>query len=320
MLDEVRSLLGSVRLQLRLDPSAEQDILSEIYAHIEDRAEELQEAGLTKEEAVRIASREFGPSRKVAEELNEVHSVSDWPQAAMAALPHVLFGLLFAFKQWTNAFWLSIILISVFGAVTYGWRRNKPTWFFTWLGYALTPFLVVGLLLLDRALGASGLSSAWWLWACAVIYFSIVTAICAIILVHIWKRDWLLGSLSTLPFLAVIGWVLTDRWNGGLIHSGGFLHGLEPWIALSLLALAGIVIVFTRLKKRWLKVGVLLVAALVILTMMTAASGRNVNIANLAALIIIALAIILGPALVDRRLGPRHEDGWADFWEKRSHH
>jgi 4-amino-4-deoxy-L-arabinose transferase-like glycosyltransferase len=98
----------------------------------------------------------------------------------------------------------------------------------------------------------------------------------------------------------------------------GFLHGLEPWIALSFLALAGIVIIFTRLKKRWLRVGVLLVAALVILTMMSSASGRSVNLANVVVLAIIALVIILGPALVDRRLGPRDQDGWVDSWEKHS--
>jgi hypothetical protein len=77
--------------------------------------------------------------------------------------------------------------------------------------------------------------------------------------------------------------------------------------------------IFTRLKKRWLRVGVLLVAALVILTMMASASGKSVNLANLVVLAIIALAIILGPALVDRRLGPREEDGWADSWERHSH-
>lgn len=319
MLYEVKSFLNTVRLQLRLDPSSEKEILSELYGHFEDRVEELQESGLSEEEAIAVASREFGPSQKVAEELNEAHSISDWPQAVMAALPHVLFGLLFAFRQWTNAFWLSIIIISVFGAVAYGWKHNKPTWFFTWLGYALTPFLVVGLLLLDRALGAGALSGSWWLWASVVIYFTTVAAICTIILAHTWRRDWLMGSLSVLPFLAVIGWVLTDRWNGSLIQSEGFLHGLEPWIALSFLALAGMVIIFTRLKKRWLRVGVLLVAGLVILTMMASTSGRSVNLANLVVLAIIALAIILGPALVDRRLGPREEDGWADSWEKRSH-
>src|SRR5512136_2825371 len=267
MLGEVRQFLNGVRLQLKVDSSSEKEILSELYAHIEDRVEDLQESGLSEEEATAVASREFGPSQKLAEELNEVHSISDWPQAVMAALPHVLFGLLFAFRQWTNAFWLSIIIISVVGAVAYGWKHSKPTWFFTWLGYALTPLLVVGLLLFDRALGSEVLSSTWWWWwVSVVVYFAIVTAICTIILAHTWRRDRLLGSLSVLPFLAVMGWVVTDRWNDGRMRGdGGLPRGLEPWVALSFLALAGMVIIFTRLSKRWLRLAVLLVAGLVIL-------------------------------------------------------
>lgn len=323
MLSEVRKLLGSMRLQLKLDPSSAKEILSELYTHFEDRLEDLRKSGLSEEEAARIASQEFGSSKAVAEEMYEVHSISNWPQAIMAALPHVLFGILFAFRQWTNVFWLSIILISVIGAVAYGWKHSKPTWFFTWLGYALTPLVVVGLLLFDKALGAGGLPDSWWLWASVLAYFLLVAAICSIILFHTLRRDWLLGSLSVLPFVAVIGWVLTDRWNGGwnsgLLQSAGLLRGLEPWIALSFLTLAGIVIIFTRLKKRWLRVGVLLVAALVILTIMALAIEETVSVGKLALLAAIALAIILGPALVDRRMVPREPEAWVDFSEKHSH-
>ncbi len=316
MLVGVKDCLNAVRMQLRLDPASENEILSELFTHFEDRVEDLRMSGMTEEEAVRVASQEFGPSRGVARELHEVHSVCNWPQAIMAALPHVLFGLLFAFRQWTNAFWLTIIIISVLGGVACGWRRHKPTWFFTWLGYALTPLVVVGLLLVDRALGARLLSGAWWWWwACTVTHFSVAGAVYGIILAHSWRRDWLLGSLSVLPVLAVVGWVTTDRWNGGLAPQGGLL-GVEPWVALSFLALAGIVITFTRLKKRWLKVGVLLTAALVVLTMMAFSAGRSINIATLAAIALISLVLVLAPALLDRRLGPREGDAWADSVER----
>ena len=318
MLGGVRDCLNTVRVQLRLDPSSESEILSELYTHFEDRVEELRESGMTDDQAVRVASLEFGPCRGVARELHEAHSVSNWPQAAMAALPHVLFGLLFAFRQWTNAFWLSIIVISVLGVVAYGWRRGQPTWFFTWLGYALTPLLVVGLLLVDRALGAPPRGGAWW-WACTVIYFSVVTAAYGIILAQTWKRDWLLGSLSVLPVLAVAGWVTADRWDNVLTPAGGLL-GIEPWVALSFLALAGMVIIFTRLKRRWLRVGVQLVAVLVVLTMMAFSSGRSIDVAALAGMVLVSLALVLAPALLDGRPDSREEDGWADSVERRLHH
>jgi hypothetical protein len=318
MLGGVKDYLGAARLQLRLDPSSEREILSELYTHFEDRVEELEQSGMSEDDAVRRASVEFGPLRRVARELHEAHSISAWPQAVMAALPHVLFGLLFAFRQWTNAFWLSIIIISVLGAVAHGWRRNRPTWFFTWLGYALTPLLVIGLLLLDRALGAGSLGRSWWWWTCAVVHFSVAAAICTIILVQTWRRDWLLGSLSVLPVLAVVGWVVADRWNGGLMQGGGVL-GLEPWVALSFVALAGIVIIFTRLKKRWLRVGVLLVAAQVLLTTMALATGRSINVASLAMFAAISLVLVLAPALLDRRLGPREGDAWLESVERHFH-
>lgn len=319
MINGVRECLNAVRVQLRLDPSSESEILSELYTHIEDRVEELRACGLTEQEAVRVASTEFGPSGGVARELHEAHSATNWMQALMAALPHVLFGLLFAFRQWTNAFWLSIIVISVLGVVAYGWRHDKPTWFFAWLGYALTPMLVVGLLLVDRALGAAFPGGAWWWWACTVAYFSVVAAAYGIILAHTWKRDWLLGSLSVLPVLAVVGWVATDRWNGGLAPPEGGLLGIEPWVALSFLALAGIVIIFTRLRRRLLKVGVLLVAAQVVLTMMAFSAGRGMNVATLAGTAIASLVLVLAPALLDRRLSSGQEEGWADRVERRLH-
>jgi hypothetical protein len=146
-----------------------------------------------------------------------------------------------------------------------------------------------------------------------------VAALCAIILTHTWRRDWLLGSLTVLPFLAVIGWVLTDQWKDGLLQNGGFLSGLEAWVSLSFLALGGVVIIFTRLKKRWLRVGALLVAGLVVITMMTSASGGSIGLFNLVVLVIVALAIILGPAIVDRRMARQQPDEWGDFLEKRSH-
>lgn len=299
---------------MHLDPRTEWEILSELRAHFEDRSEELEGAGLSHKEAARKAAEELGPVKRVAGELSEVHSRSNWPQTLMAALPHVVFSLLFAFRLWSNILWLLIILVSVFGVVVYGLHRGRPTWFFTWLGYALVPLLVVGLVIVDRALALSGSGLSWWLWAAAVLYFSVVAALYIIILLQIMRRDWLLGSLTVLPLLAVIGWFLAGQWREVLLEDSQFLlSGLEPWIAMSLLTLAGIVVLFARFRKRWLKVGVLLVGSLALLTIMSSGAGGAIGFQQIVVLALVAAIMLIGPALLDRSANRQESGDWEDF-------
>ena len=319
MADGPRKWLNGARSRLGLDSSSEQEILSELCTHFEDRVEELEKSGRSHEEATRRAAAEFGSVKRVARELSEVHSTSNWPQALMAALPHVVFSLLFASHQWSNIIWLVIILVSVFGVVVYGWQHGRPTWFFTWLGYALVPLLVVGLVVLDQALlrGMSG--STWWLWASVLLYFSVIAAVYFIILLQIMRRDWLLGSLTILPFLAVVGWFLAGQWREELLLDRAYLlNGLEPWIAMSFLTLAGMVVLFARLRKRWLKVGALLVGCLAILTIMASAAGGAIGPAQIFVLALVATVVLIGPALLDRRTHHQQIEDWQDFFGRNS--
>lgn len=316
MLTEAKNWLDSARAHLKLDPSSEQEILCELYTHFEDRVAELEESGMSVEEATRIASREFGSVETVVGDLNEVHSNGNWLQALMAALPHVFFFLLFAMGQWSNVGWLTVIVLSILGVVAYGWRHNRPTWFFTWLGYGSMPLLVVGFIIAGEALSRGAFSQSWWLWLALVGYSAVAGVLCAIILVQILKRDWLLGSLTILPFLAVIGWFLTALWSKELLQENtGAFYGLEPWIAVSFLTLAGIVILFTQLKKRWLKVSILLIAGLVTLTLMVFSSGGSIGVLNIAALAVVGALALLGPALLDRRIPRTRAEDWDDFLE-----
>jgi len=314
MADGSRRWLKGSRSRLRLDPSAEREILSELHTHFEDRVEELERSGRSHKEASRIAAAEFGSVGRVTGELSEVHNTSNWPQALMAALPHVLFSLLFAFQQWSNIIWLLVILISVFGVVIYGWQHGRPTWFFTWLGYALLPLLVVGLVVLDQALAQGISGGAWWLWSSVILYFSVVAAIYFIIMLQILRRDWLLGSLTVLPFLAVVGWFFAGQWREELLQDREYLlSGLEPWIAMSFLTLAGMVILFARLRKRWLKVGVLLVGGLALLTIMASAAGGAIGPSQIFVLALLAIVVLMGPALLDRRTNHTQTQDWEDF-------
>jgi hypothetical protein len=316
MLTEAKHRLDGARAHLKLDPSSEEEILCELYTHFEDRVADLEDSGMSVEEATRIASREFGSVETVVGDLNEVHSNGNWLQALMAALPHVFFFLLFAMGQWSNVGWLTVIVLSILGVVAYGWRHNRPTWFFTWLGYGSMPLLVVGFIIAGEALSRGAFSQSWWLWLALVGYSAVAGVLCAIILVQILKRDWLLGSLTILPFLAVIGWFLTALWSKELLQENtGAFYGLEPWIAVSFLTLAGIVILFTQLKKRWLKVSILLIAGLVTLTLMVLSSGGSIGVLNIAALAVVGALALLGPALLDRRIPRTRAEDWDDFLE-----
>jgi hypothetical protein len=320
VLTELRHHLDRIRANLKLDSSSEKEILCELYTHFEDRVEELEEAGFSEEEATKAAAQYFGPLKAVASELNEVHSSINWAQTITAALPHLLFALLFALHQWSNVSWLSVILISIVGVAIYGWRHNKPVWFFPWLGYALVPLWVVGFILLGQALNLNSLARSWWIWLAVIVYFPIILWLFISILVQTLRRDWLLGSLMALPLPAIVGWFLTAQQDKGLLgESRHPLYDLTPWIVLSFLTLAAIVILFTRLRQRHLKTGVLLAAGLAILILIACSSGGSIGFPNLAVIALITLFILLGPALLEHRIAHQEAEAW-DYLSERDLH
>ncbi|MBL7120201.1 MAG: hypothetical protein ISS53_05905 [Dehalococcoidia bacterium] len=298
-----RRYLGDVRTKLRLDSSSKRETLCELHAHFEDQVEELKEAGFSEEEAASIAARSFGPLKEVADELNEVHSSSNWAETLVAALPHFLFAVLFALHQWSNIGWLLIILICTVGVAIYGWQHNKPTWFFTWLGYALIPLLVVGFFLLEHALSMKSLGSGWWVWLLLAVYFPVILWLLIHIIIRVLRRDWLMGSLMALPIPPIVGWFMTAQWKEELLGGGkDTVHSLEPWIALSFLTLAGIVVLFSKLKQRPFKVGALLVCGLGVVILIACSSGGNFGLLNMVVMISIIVFLLLGPALLEHKV------------------
>jgi len=298
-----RDDLKSIGTRLKLEPSSKREVLSELHAHFEDQVEDLEESGLSREEACRVAAESFGSLRSVVDELNEVHSSSNWGQTAIAALPHLLFCLLFALHQWSNFVWVAATLVCTIGVTIYGWQHNKPTWFFTWLGYTLMPLFVVGFFLLERAVGSGSIFSPWWVWLLMVVYFPIILWLFIRILVQILRRDWLLGSLMALPVPALAGWFMMADWREALLGSDRqSIYALEPWIAMSFLSLAGIVVLFTRLRQRPLKAGALLVSGLATLIFVACSRGGNIDLLDLMILASMVVFLILGPALLEHKV------------------
>jgi len=287
--------LDSVRENLRLDVSSEGEVIHELETHIEEELQELKEAGLSEEDAASTCVGLLGSARMVARQIYEAHSQGSWGQALLAAMPHLLFGLLFVLNWWRGIGWLLGMLVLVLSMAVYGWWRGKPTWLFPWLGYSLLPVAVAGLLLLYLP--------PEWSWVAILFYIPLALWLLFSITVKTIRRDWLYSSLMLLPLPTIIGWFLAVE----PVHNFPQywlqrIQDFAPWIGLSFLALAVTVATFVRLRKRWLRVSVLVVSGLITLTMVAYYTEGRLSVPAFLILIVVMLILLLSPALVERTL------------------
>lgn len=296
--------------KLRLDSSLGKGILAELQTHFDDEVNDLKEQGYSDQEARRIAAKSLGSLPLVVNELNEVHNSSNWLETLLAALPHALVALIFALHQYSNTAWLMIVVLCTVGISIYGWQHNKPNWLYSWLGYALMPLVVVGVFLLYQAFQPETLLPSWLAWILMLVYFPILIWLFVHVLVQVLRRDWLLGSLMTLPIPVIAGWFMTVSWRRPEnMEEQSLLTSLEPWIAVSFLTLAGIVVLFTRMQHRFLRVGLLLASGITCLVLLTLSSGGQIGLANLVVLGLMVLSL-LGPALLEQKIGRNEIQSW----------
>jgi hypothetical protein len=287
--------LEMVRENLKLDRSTEREVIQELETHIEDELQEMKDAGLSDEEAADACLTLMGSAKTLARQIYESHSQGSWPQALFAAMPHLLFGLLFALNWWQGIIGLLTALVVLLSVVVYGWWRGKPSWLFPWLGYSLMPVVFAGLLLLYLPQG--------WSWLAILIYIPMALwLVCAFTLKKV-KRDWLYSSLMLLPLPIIIGWFLAvepvDRSPAYWLQH---LRDFAPWIGLTFLSLGVSVTTFIRLRKRWLRISVLLFTGLITLTMIAYYTDGRLSVPAFLALVMVMLILLLSPALVERTL------------------
>lgn len=288
--------LESVRANLKLDPSLKSEVIQELQTHIEEELEELKKAGLSEEEAANTCLKLLGSAKLVARQIYEAHSQGSWSQTLLAAMPHLLFGLLFAVNWWRGIGWLLVLLALVLSVVVYGWWRGKPAWVFPWLGYTLVPVVGAGILLLYLPRG--------WSWLAIVIYLPLALWLLYAIAAKTMKGEWLYTSLMLLPVPIMVGWFIAIEPISKFPEP--WLQRLEdfaPWIGLSFLTLALTVATFFRLRKRWLRISLLVVSGLLTLTMITYYTEGRLSLLALLILIVVMLLLLSSPALVARTLG-----------------
>ncbi len=283
---------------LRLDTTVESDVVREIRSHLEDKRLELIESGISERQAAAMATRVMGSPELVARQIYEVYSQGSWLQAIFAALPHLLVAAFFALHWWQNTWWLLGILIAVVSTVFYGWFHGKPAWLFPWLGYCLLPVMAVGILLIYLPGG--------WAWLAASAYIPLALLIIFSVTRKITKKDWVFASLMLLPIPIMLGWIVA-LWLLTLGREYGFLsheqlYEFAPLIALSFAVLALTVAAFIRVRQRWLKVGVLLTLEILVLVIMALSGKSSINLGGWLALGLLALILLLGPALLERKI------------------
>ena len=305
MTPAVADYLDSVKDNLRLEPSDEKEVLSELETHISDKLEELRQAGLSEEDANNSCLELLGSAEVVANQIYAARTQGTWGQALLASMPHLFFASLFALNWLHSSRWL-ILMVALVGGMAvvflvipdktvHRWFNGKPSWLLSWLGYSLLPVVTTGLLILHLPKG--------WLWLAALVYIPLAIWLLYRTAIQNIRKDWLYNSLALLPVPIAISWFLVVAPEIGF---SGFtaqrVQEFSPWIGLSLLSLGATVAIFIRLKERRLRGAMLLTSGLLTLSMVLYYAGGRLGLATIFLLILLMISFLLGPALLERRL------------------
>ncbi len=270
MASHISHYLNKFKDCLEIDQTIKDGVAEELHTHLEEKIQELEEKGLSKEEASKIAVQSLGSPELIAEQIYETHAQGSWKEAVFSALPHLLVALLFTSYYWQNVIYASIVLALTVGMAIYGWQRGKPIWFFPWLGYYLMPVVVSGILLLSLPYG--------WGWIVALIYIPLVLFVFIHIMKQTARRDWLYVSLMLAPMLVTFTW-FSSLGRGDELLASDWVTRLQTnalWIVISFIALAGATIAFIRVKARRYKIISLVIPPLVILFAVITASRGDI--------------------------------------------
>ena len=314
MAAEFTNYLHTLARQLRLDPQEEREITLEVQAHLEDKAAELEAQGMDRQAALAVAIKDVGDPGTVARGMYAVHSPGVWRDVLLATVPHFLLASLFALHLWSHYFLVTLLLIVITFVTWKNWRAGNPSkWSYSWLGYTLAaPALSWLLSLITLAYGG------WTLVTTGQLPFNVILFILLVgyvpfsmwiltrVVSRVVRRDWVLASLTALPFPFLTSWVLFLNWQGGLwTEHGERMHESDTDRALIFLALAVATGVFLRVGPRLVRIGLLTVAT-AILVVVTAAS-LPVNLGVLAVLLMIMASVVflLSPAMLESQLSHR---------------
>jgi hypothetical protein len=311
---EVRNYLYQMTRKLYLDRSEKDEILKELEGHLEDKAAELKLQGLDPQTAMVRAVEEMGAPGAVAQGLHEVHSPGVWRDVMLSTIPHFLLAALFALHLWSHYFLVSLLLIAIAFVTWRNWRAGSPSkWSYSWMGYSLAaPALSWLLSLITIGYGAWTLLTTGQLPFNVVLFFLLIGYvpfsmwIMASVLFKMIERDWLLASLTALPFPFLTSWILFLNWQGGLwSNHAERMQDSDTARAFIFVAMALTTAVFLRLSPRLLRIGLLTVSTSILVVITAASLPVSLDVLAVVLMIVASLAFLLCPAMLESRLEHR---------------
>ena len=310
----INNYLSSLARFLHLDPHREKEILEELQAHIEDKAAEKEAEGLDRESALACAVEEMGAPERVASRMYAVHSPGVWRDVILAVVPHFLLAALFALHLWSYYFLVFVVLVCMAFVTWRNWRAGHPSqWSYTWMGYTLAAPAISWLLcLITLSYGA------WTLVTTGRLPFNIALFLLLIgyvpfsmwivfnVVSKIAKRDWLLVSLTALPFPFLTSWVLFLNWSGGLWSDHAErMQQSDTARAFIFLALAITTAVFLKVGPRLLRIGLLALITAILIVITALSLPVDLGFVAVGLMILASLAFLLSPAVLEAKIHRR---------------
>ena len=308
---EVTYYLQSLARKLHLDPAEKDEIIQELEAHLEDKAAELETQGLDRDTAMARAVAEMGAPNAVARGMYEVHSPGVWRDVLLSTIPHFLLAALFALHRWSHYFLVSLLLIGIAFVTWRNWRAGSPSkWSYSWMGYSLAaPALSWLLSLITLGYGAWTLVTTGQLPFNVALFFLLIGYvpfsmwIMANVIFKMVKRDWLLASLTALPFPFLTSWVLFLNWQGGLwSEHAERMQDSDTARAFIFVAMAVTTAVFLKVGPRLLRIGLLTVSSSILVIITAASLPVSLNVLAVVLMIVASLAFLLSPAMLESKM------------------
>ena len=309
MTGPVHGYLSDLSRRLHLERSEREEILREFRVHVEDRAQDLVEAGYSSSDALAHAVSYLGDTHHIASELYEVQSRGSWHHTVLAVLPHLLISLMFALHLWTTPAWVVFMLLVATIISVIGWKKGRPRWTYPWLGYCLiAPIMSWGLAVSAVGYGAWGVVTGGSLpltipiYAASFAYFAVSLWLVIRFVSRVVRPDWVMASLAILPVPFLAYWFFYFyNIESVLDPPSPALLEVDSTVSIVFLIVAAATAVFFRVGRRLVRVALLMITApsMTILAWLSYQGGPD-HIA-IFAIAVVSLAILLIPAFFDLR-------------------